>query len=135
MTFEACWAILDTVAASPNHRSDHGNNRIQIRRLIANLMSASTPIEEKMKSTKRSKGTSKPKIRWELLGLSDPRIIESTTPIEMIRREVSLLASRGFGEETTVRSARDNKGRGRQPNRGGMKRRGATESEGMAWDA
>ena len=88
-----------------------------------------------MKSTKRGKGTSKPKIRWELLGLSDPRLIESTTPIEMIRREVSLLASRGFGAETTVRSARDNKGRGRQPNRGGMTRRGATESEGRAWDA
>ena len=82
-----------------------------------------------MKSTKKSRGTSKPKIRWDLLGLSDPRLVESATPIETIRREVSLLASRGFGEETTVRSARDNKGRGRgrQPNGVGMKRRGATE--------
>ena len=46
MTFEACWAILDTVAAPGIIDPIMGTNRIQIRRLIANPMSASPPIEE-----------------------------------------------------------------------------------------
>lgn len=82
-----------------------------------------------MKSTKKTTRTSKPKIRWDVLGLSDPSLDEASTSIETIRREVSLLASSGFGKETTLRSARDTKrpGRIRQPDRGGMKRRRATE--------
>jgi hypothetical protein len=82
-----------------------------------------------MKSTKKTKRTPKPKIRWDLLGLSDPSLAESTTSIETIRREVTLLASRGIGEDTTIRSAQDTKGRGRgrQPDGGRMRRRGATE--------
>ena len=83
-----------------------------------------------MKMTKKVRRTSKPKIRWDLLGLSDPRLDESTTSIETIRREVSLLASRGFGQETTIRStAQDAKGRGRgrQPDGSLARRRGATE--------
>jgi hypothetical protein len=83
-----------------------------------------------MKITKKNRRTSKPKIRWDLLGLSDPSLAESTTSIDTIRREVSLLASRGFGQETTIRSvAQDTKGRGRgrQPNGGRVRRRGATE--------
>ena len=82
-----------------------------------------------MKSTKKTRRTSKPKIRWDLLGLPDPSLAESTTSIETIRREVSLLASEGFGKETTIRSAQDEKGRGRgrQPDGGRMRRRGATE--------
>jgi hypothetical protein len=82
-----------------------------------------------MKSTKKTRRTSKPKIRWDLLGLSDPSLAESSTSIETIRREVSLLASSGFGKETTIRSAQDTKGRGRgrQSDGGRMMRRGATE--------
>ena len=83
-----------------------------------------------MKSTKKAKRTSKPKIPWDLLGLSDPNLAESTTSIEAIRRELTLLASRGIGVETTIRSApQDTKGRGRgrQPDGGRMRRRGATE--------
>lgn len=82
-----------------------------------------------MKSTKKTRRTSKPKIRWDLLGLSDPSLAESTTSMETIRREVSLLASRGFGEETTIRSAQETKGRGRgrQPDGARTRRRGATE--------
>ena len=79
-----------------------------------------------MKITKKNRRASKPKIRWELLGLSDPSLAESTTSIETIRREVSLLASKGFGQETTIRSAAQDmtgRGRGRKPAR----RRGATE--------
>jgi hypothetical protein len=82
-----------------------------------------------MKSTKKTRRTSKPNIRWDLLGLSDPSLADSTTSIETIRREVSLLASRGLGEETTLRSARHTKGRGRgrQPDGSRVRRRGATE--------
>jgi hypothetical protein len=83
-----------------------------------------------MKTTKKNRRTSKPKIRWDLLGLSDPSLAESTTSIDTIRREVSLLASRGLGQESTIRSAaQDAKGRGhgRQPDGGRVRRRGATE--------
>ena len=84
-----------------------------------------------MKMTKKTRRTPKPKIRWEVLGLSDPRLDESTTSIETIRREVSLLASSGLGKETTIRSAQGTKGRGRgrqpEPDGGRMRRRGATE--------
>jgi len=83
-----------------------------------------------MKITKKNRRTSKPKIRWDLLGLSDPSLAESTTSMDTIRREVSLLASRGIGQESTIRSAaQDTKGRGggRQPDGGRVSRRGATE--------
>jgi hypothetical protein len=83
-----------------------------------------------MKITKKNRRTSKPKIRWDLLGLSDPSLAESTTSIDTIRREVSLLASSGFGRETTIPSAAQDtkgRGRGRQPDGGRLKRRGATE--------
>jgi hypothetical protein len=82
-----------------------------------------------MKITKKNRRTAKPKIRWDLLGLSDPSPAESTS-IETIRREVSLLASRGLGEESTIRSAAQatkGRGRGRQPDGGRVRRRGATE--------
>lgn len=66
-----------------------------------------------MKSAKKTRRTTKPKIRWDVLGLPDPSLGVSTTSIETIRREVSLLASKRFGVETTLRSAQDAKGRGR----------------------
>ncbi len=84
-----------------------------------------------MKTTnKKYKRTYKPKIPWDLLGLSDPNLAETTTSIETIRKEVSLLANRGFGEETTLRStAQKVKGRGQGRQTGGSqtRRRGATE--------
>jgi hypothetical protein len=84
-----------------------------------------------MKTTnKKYKRTYKPKIRWDVIGLSDPRLDDTTTSIETIRKEVSLLANRGFGEETTLRSTAQNaKGRGqsRQPGGSRTRRRGATE--------
>ena len=83
-----------------------------------------------MKTTnKKYKRTYKPKIPWDLLGLSDPNLAETTTSIETIRKEVSLLANRGFGEETTLRSTAQNakgRGQGRQPG-SRTRRRGATE--------
>jgi hypothetical protein len=83
-----------------------------------------------MKLTKKNRRTSKPKIRWDRLGLSDPSLSESTTSIETIRKEVSLLASKGFGQESIVRSAAQDtkgRGRGRQPDGSRVTRRGATE--------
>jgi hypothetical protein len=83
-----------------------------------------------MKITKKNRRTYKPKIRWDLLGLSDPNATESTTSIETIRREVSLLANRGFGQETISRTAAEaskGRGRGRQPGGSRARRRGATE--------
>jgi hypothetical protein len=83
-----------------------------------------------MKMTKKIRRTSKPKIRWDVLGLSDPNLDESTTSIETIRREVFLVASRGFGQETTIRSTAQEakgRGRGRQPDGSRARRRGATE--------
>ena len=84
-----------------------------------------------MKNTnKKYKRTYKPKIPWDVLGLSDPSLDETTTSIETIGREVSLLANRGFGEETPLRSTAQNaKGRGQSRQPGGSRtgRRGATE--------
>ncbi|SLM47446.1 conserved protein of unknown function [Nitrospira japonica] len=68
---------------------------------------------------KKTRSTSKPKIRWELLGLSDPAVTEPTA-IETIRRSVSSLASQGFGDETLLRSAeQEMKGRARTRRSGG----------------
>ncbi len=78
---------------------------------------------------KKTRSTFKPKIRWELLGLSDPDLVEPTA-IDTIRREVSLLASRGYGRGTHSGSTeQDPKGRGRNRQSGGkrVRRRGATE--------
>ena len=80
-----------------------------------------------MKIMKKKRGTYKLKIRWELLGLSDPNLAESTTSIESIRREVSLLASRGLGQDSISRSTLQN-ANGRRPGRqAGGRRRGVTE--------
>jgi len=79
---------------------------------------------------KKVRPSYKPKIRWELLGLTDPGLEERSTPIESIRKAVSSLASHGFGQETRLRSAdHDGKssGRGNQKASGRVRRRGATE--------
>jgi hypothetical protein len=53
---------------------------------------------------KRIRPLSKPKIRWTVLGLQDPADGVSSTSMEDIRRQVSSLASRGFGAGTRSRS-------------------------------
>lgn len=81
-------------------------------------------------SKKKVRPSYKPKIRWELLGLSDPSLEETSTPIESIRREVSSLASRGFGQGTRSRSTdqdRKSPGRAHQTGSTRARRRGATE--------
>ena len=58
------------------------------------------------KNRKRAKKAAihKPKIRWQLLGLTDPKSIDNTSSIETIRREVSSLARHSFGPDTRLRS-------------------------------
>jgi hypothetical protein len=79
---------------------------------------------------KRVRPSYKPKIRWELLGLLNPNIEETSTPIETIRREVSSLASRGFGQGTRSRlgtSEGNASGRILRTNQSRANSRGATE--------
>jgi hypothetical protein len=52
----------------------------------------------------KKKSVHKPKIRWQLLGLTDPDSVDSTSSIEVIRQEVASLASYSFGEDTRLRS-------------------------------
>ena len=53
----------------------------------------------------RARATRKPKIRWEVLGLPNPLDTSLTTSMEDIRRQVSNMASRGFGQGTRSRTA------------------------------
>lgn len=77
---------------------------------------------------KKNRSTFRPKIRWELLGLSDPDVIEPTA-IDTIRKTVSSLASQGLGESTKSRSREQaTSGRGNRESGGKrVRRRGATE--------
>lgn len=52
----------------------------------------------------KKKSAHKPKIRWQLLGLTDPNSVDNTSSIDVIRREVASLARYSFGEETRLRS-------------------------------
>jgi hypothetical protein len=53
----------------------------------------------------RARATRKPKIRWEVLGLPNPLDASLTTTMEDIRRQVSNMASHGFGQGTRSRKA------------------------------
>ncbi|MBH0196230.1 MAG: hypothetical protein HP494_11705 [Nitrospira sp.] len=77
------------------------------------------------KNRKRAKKTAirKPKIRWQLLGLTDPKSIDNTSSIETIRREVSSLARHSFGPDTRLRSMPD----ASKSVKTRTRRRGATE--------
>jgi hypothetical protein len=77
----------------------------------------------------RAQATRKPKIRWEVLGLPNPLDTSLTTSMEDIRRQVSNMASRGFGQGTRSRTAeREAKATVRVPDSSSKRRRGATES-------
>jgi hypothetical protein len=52
----------------------------------------------------RAQATRRPKIRWEVLGLPHPLNPNLTTSMEDIRRQVSSMASRGFGQGTRSRT-------------------------------
>jgi hypothetical protein len=53
---------------------------------------------------KRKRPVQKLKIRWDVLGLQPASSEESSRSIEDIRRQVTSLASHGFGQETRLRS-------------------------------
>ena len=77
----------------------------------------------------RARATRKPKIRWEVLGLPNPLDNSSMTSMEDIRRQVSNMASRGFGQGTRSRTAeREAKTTGHTPDSNSKRRRGAAES-------
>ena len=77
----------------------------------------------------RVRATRKPKIRWEVLGLPGPLDTALTTSMEDIRRQVSNMASRGFGQGTRSRTAeREAKSTVQAPDSTSKRRRGATEA-------
>ncbi|HMU31377.1 MAG: hypothetical protein KF854_12145 [Nitrospira sp.] len=53
---------------------------------------------------KKKRTVPKLRIRWTELGLVDPSVEPHETPMDQIRREVTALASSGFGAETRARS-------------------------------
>jgi hypothetical protein len=77
---------------------------------------------------RNKRGKQQPKVRWEQLGFKDPAETSIEPSIEEIRREVTLMASRGLGQGTRTRSIA--KGTQADPVRAGLgrqRRRGATE--------
>ena len=76
----------------------------------------------------RARATRKPKIRWEVLGLPNPLDNSLRTSMEDIRRQVSSMASRGFGQGTRSRTAeREAKTSGQAPDSSNKRRRGVAE--------
>lgn len=93
-------------------------------------MNLSSVWKDRRAGKKKKKSVHKPKIRWQLLGLTDPNSIDTTSSIETIRREVSSLASHGFGPDTRSRSAAQESkslGRNHKSSANRTRRRGATE--------
>ncbi|ALA57825.1 hypothetical protein NITMOv2_1398 [Nitrospira moscoviensis] len=56
------------------------------------------------KARKRKRPVQRLKIRWDLLGFQPASQDDESPSIEDIRRQVSSLASTGFGQETRLRS-------------------------------
>ncbi|HWF60789.1 MAG TPA: hypothetical protein VN666_10850 [Nitrospira sp.] len=82
----------------------------------------------KNRRTGKKKSVRKPKIRWQLLGLTDPDSVDNTSSIEAIRREVTSLARYSFGPDTRLRAtAQESKslGKNHEPVEARNKRRGA----------
>ena len=77
----------------------------------------------------RARATRKPKIRWEVLGLPTPLDTSLTTSMDDIRRQVSNMASRGFGQGTRSRTAeREAKTTDHGSDSSSKRRRGTKES-------
>lgn len=63
-------------------------------------MNRSTTNKRGPLGQKKHRPAYKPKIRWELLGLSNPKHDESALSIDTIRAQVSTLTREGFGRDT-----------------------------------
>lgn len=72
------------------------------------IMKMSTVWGANKATRKRKRALRKPKIRWDVLGLQDPQIEGPSVSMEDIRRQVTSLASRGFGSGTRSRSGAKN---------------------------
>ena len=57
---------------------------------------------------KRKRPVQKLKIRWDVLGLQSASTDDQSPSIDDIRRQVTSLASTGFGQETRLRSVSKN---------------------------
>jgi hypothetical protein len=68
-------------------------------------MNMSTVWGGSKSARKRKRPVQKLKIRWDLLGLDDASKDSPARSIEDIRRQVTSLASQGFGQETKTRSS------------------------------
>ncbi|MBI3357670.1 MAG: hypothetical protein HY038_13060 [Nitrospirae bacterium] len=68
------------------------------------MMKMSTAWGGNKAARKRKRPVQKLKIRWNLLGLHDASKEGPSRSIDEIRRQVTSLASQGFGPETTSRS-------------------------------
>jgi len=93
-------------------------------------MNLSSVWKDRRAGKKKKRSVHKPKIRWQLLGLTDPRSVDSTSSIEAIRQEISSLARRSFEPNTRSRStAQESKSLGRNHKSGAIRssHRGATE--------
>jgi hypothetical protein len=87
-----------------------------------------TPMSAQGSKTRNKRGKAKPKVRWEQLGLTDPSESNTTPSIEEIRREVTLMASRGLAQGTRTRSMAKVSHIDAPPTGlGRQRRRGATE--------
>ena len=76
----------------------------------------------------RARSTRKPKIRWDVLGIPGPLDASLPASMEDIRRQVSNMASRGFGQGTRSRTTeREEKITNDASDSSGKRRRGATE--------
>lgn len=80
------------------HGSDHRLNE------RSNTVKMSTSWGSSKTSRRGRRTVLKTKIRWELLGLQDPALSDPAPSMDDIRRQISSMASRGFGPGTRSRS-------------------------------
>lgn len=83
-----------------------------------------SPVMKRNNSTKRkNRPKYKPKILWDQLGIAAPETMEVATPIETIRKDVSLVAMYGLTNsraKAQKQKGHDQKrGLGERPSQGG----------------
>lgn len=76
---------------------------------------------------KRKRPVQKLKIRWDVLGFDDASKDGPSRSIDDIRRQVTSLASQGFGPETKSRSSSKNAPASSAAKPGAKRRRGAAK--------
>ena len=106
------------------HKAVQVSHVSHLRRMTMNR----TTFVRSMQSKKRKRNPArKPKIRWEVLGLSGPQGNEEATSIDSIRQAVSSMASRGLGQGTRSRMKGAASEEGSPAGARGSRRREATK--------